>query len=164
MQDSVLYSQNPTRKSFLSPFLKMHTGEFPGAPVVRIQCFHCHGPSLIPGWGTKILHSMGCSPPQKRRWKHWGSLVTCHRPPEAAKDWMENCQSVFSESAATSYQPTKALKRTVLVWRWQQEGPAVVLGVSGILSGRSNGRHPPRCESLAVALATRRKKAEYWLV
>ena len=29
--------------------------EFPGGPVVRIQRFHCRGPSSFPGWGTKIL-------------------------------------------------------------------------------------------------------------
>ena len=39
-----------------------------------------------------------------------------------------------------------------------------MLGVSGILSGRSNGKHPPSCESLALAIVTRRKKVEYWLV
>ena len=30
-------------------------GEFPGGPVVRIQCFHCVGLGSIPGQGTKIL-------------------------------------------------------------------------------------------------------------
>lgn len=30
-------------------------GEFPGGPVVRAWHFHCHGPGLIPGQGTKIL-------------------------------------------------------------------------------------------------------------
>ena len=28
--------------------------EFPGGPVVRTLHFHCCGPGLIPGWGTKI--------------------------------------------------------------------------------------------------------------
>ena len=31
------------------------SGEFPGGPVVRIQCFHCEGLGSIPGQGTKIL-------------------------------------------------------------------------------------------------------------
>ena len=31
--------------------------EFSGAPVVRIQCFHCHGLGSIPGRGTEILHA-----------------------------------------------------------------------------------------------------------
>ena len=31
--------------------------EFPGSPVVRIQCFHCWGPGSIPGQGTKILQA-----------------------------------------------------------------------------------------------------------
>ena len=26
--------------------------------VVRIQCFHCHGPGSIPGWGTEILEDV----------------------------------------------------------------------------------------------------------
>ena len=27
-------------------------------PVVRISCFHCHGPGSIPGLGTEILQAM----------------------------------------------------------------------------------------------------------
>ena len=26
----------------------------PGSPVGRTQCFHCHGPGTISGWGTNI--------------------------------------------------------------------------------------------------------------
>ena len=29
-------------------------GEFPGGPVVRTRLFHCRGPHLIPGPGSKI--------------------------------------------------------------------------------------------------------------
>lgn len=28
--------------------------EFPGCPVIRIWCFHCWGPSSMPGQGTEI--------------------------------------------------------------------------------------------------------------
>ena len=31
--------------------------DLPGSPVVRTQCFHCWGPGLIPGQGTKILQA-----------------------------------------------------------------------------------------------------------
>ena len=31
--------------------------EFPDGPVVKIQCFHCHGPGSIPSLGTKILQA-----------------------------------------------------------------------------------------------------------
>ena len=34
-------------------FLKLHSREFPGSPVVRTWCFHCQGPGSIPGRGTK---------------------------------------------------------------------------------------------------------------
>ena len=42
--------------------------EFPGGQVVRILCFHCHGPSSIPSWGTKTRHAVQCShlSPQNR--------------------------------------------------------------------------------------------------
>ena len=96
MQDSISYSQNPTRKSFLSPFLKMHTGEFPGDPMVKTQCFHCRGPSLTPGWGTKILHSMGCSQKKKKmKIKTLRQFSNLPQAPEAAKDWVENCCQGF---------------------------------------------------------------------
>ena len=41
----------------LGPFLSKIrvTWEFPGSPVVRTWRFHCCGPDLTPGWGTKIL-------------------------------------------------------------------------------------------------------------
>ena len=39
--------------------------EFPGGPVVRTRCFHCHGPGSIPGWGTKILQAT--QPKKKER-------------------------------------------------------------------------------------------------
>ena len=29
-----------------------------GSPVVRTQCFHCHGPDEISVWGTKIQQGM----------------------------------------------------------------------------------------------------------
>ena len=31
--------------------------EFPGGPVVKTWCFHCHGPGSIPSQGTKILQA-----------------------------------------------------------------------------------------------------------
>ena len=31
---------------------------FPYGPVVRTQCFHCHGPGSIPGQGNEILQAM----------------------------------------------------------------------------------------------------------
>ena len=34
--------------------LCQNKGDFPGGPVVRTWCFHCQGPGLIPGQGTKI--------------------------------------------------------------------------------------------------------------
>ena len=33
------------------------TWEFPGSPVVRIQCFHCQGPGSIPAQGTEVLQA-----------------------------------------------------------------------------------------------------------
>ena len=36
---------------------KAKRGEFPGGPVVRIQCFYCCGLGSIPGQGTKILQA-----------------------------------------------------------------------------------------------------------
>ena len=41
----------------------MMVGEFPGSPVVRVQCFHCWDPSSVPGWGTEILKAMKHAPP-----------------------------------------------------------------------------------------------------
>ena len=32
--------------------------EFPGGLVIRIWCFHCHGPGLIPGQGTETLQAV----------------------------------------------------------------------------------------------------------
>ena len=37
---------------------KLWYGEFPGYPVVRIQCFHSWGPALILGQETKILQAV----------------------------------------------------------------------------------------------------------
>ena len=37
--------------------------EFPGGPVVRTWCFHCHGPGSIPGQGTPAIHT---TRPKKR--------------------------------------------------------------------------------------------------
>lgn len=31
--------------------------DFPGCPVVKTPCFHCRGAG-VPGWGTKILHTV----------------------------------------------------------------------------------------------------------
>ena len=33
--------------------------------MVRAQCFSCHGPASIPGWGTKILKAVWHSPTKK---------------------------------------------------------------------------------------------------
>ena len=35
-------------------------------PGVRTQCFHCHGLSSIPGWGTKILQAAWCDLKEKK--------------------------------------------------------------------------------------------------
>ena len=32
--------------------LQSHSGEFSGSPVVRTQCFHCHGPRFTPWSGN----------------------------------------------------------------------------------------------------------------
>lgn len=32
--------------------------EFPGSPMVRILCFHCRAPGLIPSGGIKILKAV----------------------------------------------------------------------------------------------------------
>ena len=32
--------------------------DFLDSPVVKTQHFHCHGPSSIPGQGTKILQAL----------------------------------------------------------------------------------------------------------
>ena len=42
----------------------MMSREFPGRPVVRTQCFHCHGPGSIPGQGTKIMQA---TQPKKKK-------------------------------------------------------------------------------------------------
>ena len=42
---------------------KVNYREFPGGLVVRIPGFLCHGPGLIPGWGTEILQATQHSPP-----------------------------------------------------------------------------------------------------
>ena len=46
----------------------MMSREFPGRPVVRTQCFHCHGPGSIPGQGTKIMHA---TQPKKKKKKNY---------------------------------------------------------------------------------------------
>ena len=33
--------------------------EFPDSLVVRIWCFHCHGPDSISAWGTEIPQAVG---------------------------------------------------------------------------------------------------------
>ena len=40
--------------------------EFPGGPVVKTWCFHCHGPGSIAGGGTKILQAAQCSQKKKK--------------------------------------------------------------------------------------------------
>ena len=45
---------NEDLKKFSYRRQKRNGGEFPGGPVIRTQHFHCRGPGLIPGWGTKI--------------------------------------------------------------------------------------------------------------
>ena len=32
----------------------MLSWDYPGGSEVKIPCFHCSGPDLIPDWGTKI--------------------------------------------------------------------------------------------------------------
>ena len=41
--------------------------EFPGGSVVRIQCFHCHGPGSTPCQGTKILQVTMHSQKEKKK-------------------------------------------------------------------------------------------------
>ena len=48
---------------------KLWYWEFPGYPVVRIQCFHCWGLDSIPGWGTKILQAVWNSQKKKKEKK-----------------------------------------------------------------------------------------------
>ena len=36
--------------------------EPPGGPVVRIPCSHCKGPASVPGWETKIVPAIKCTP------------------------------------------------------------------------------------------------------
>ena len=38
--------------------MKKASGEFPGGPIVRTQCFQCGGPGLTSGWETKILQAV----------------------------------------------------------------------------------------------------------
>ena len=54
--------------------------EFPGSPVVRTPrtpCFHCRGPGLIPGQGTKVPHDVWHGQKKKKkkrvklRWMGW---------------------------------------------------------------------------------------------
>ena len=51
-------------KRFKTPVHRNHSKsffrEFPGSPVVRIQCFHCWGPGSSPGRGTKITQALRC--------------------------------------------------------------------------------------------------------
>ena len=45
---------------------------FPGGLAVRLWCFHCRGPGLIPGRGTEIPQAMSHGPsPQKKAKKIW---------------------------------------------------------------------------------------------
>ena len=37
--------------------MESHFQEFPGALLVRIPGFHCHGPGSIPSQGTEIAHT-----------------------------------------------------------------------------------------------------------
>lgn len=48
--------------------------EFPGCIVVRIPCFHCHGPGLIPSQETEIPEATWCS--QKKKSSSWVKLST----------------------------------------------------------------------------------------
>ena len=40
---------------------KTFTREFPGGLVVRIWCFHCHGPGLVCSLGTESPTSSYCT-------------------------------------------------------------------------------------------------------
>ena len=48
------YTQYSRNRHIILLYRKDMFWEFPGGPVVRTLCFHCRGPSSIPGWGTKI--------------------------------------------------------------------------------------------------------------
>ena len=43
--------------------------EFPGSPVVRTRCFHCHGLGSIPGRGTKIPQAAQHNQKKKKKKK-----------------------------------------------------------------------------------------------
>ena len=51
---SLYYGSGPSCEAVWS----LASQEFPGGPMVKIWCFHCGGPGLIPGQGTKILQAI----------------------------------------------------------------------------------------------------------
>ena len=53
------FTNGPHQKKDLKKKNKAQSREFPGGPVLRVPHFHCLGPGLIPGQGTKILQALG---------------------------------------------------------------------------------------------------------
>ena len=44
------------------------TGDFPCGPVgLRLHASSAGGTGSISGWGTKVLHAMGCGPKEKKK-------------------------------------------------------------------------------------------------
>ena len=50
----------PWNKFHLIVVLLIYCQKFPGGPVVRTWCFHCHGLGLSPSQGTKIPQAAQC--------------------------------------------------------------------------------------------------------
>ena len=44
--------------------------ESPGGPVVRTACSHCKGPASVPGWETKIVPAIKCTPKKQGKKPH----------------------------------------------------------------------------------------------
>ena len=55
--------------------------KFSGGLVVRTQCFHCCGPSSIPGLGTEIPHQAAECPGQRKKKKRKEKVPILKDPP-----------------------------------------------------------------------------------
>ena len=67
----------------------------PGSPVIRIWHFHCCGQGSTPGWKTKILQAVWCSPKKKyhlyQSVQFSGSVVS-----DSLTAWTAACQASLS--------------------------------------------------------------------
>ena len=52
--------------------------EFPGGPVVRTWCFHCHDLSSTPGGGTEILQATCCGQNFLEKEAEKENMLGCH--------------------------------------------------------------------------------------